>query len=384
MEIYREERSVVLRYARQLRGADPKVLRRVSLREGARLVRLPPRGGVEIDVLDLSTLSTTGTFKDWVACVAVAASVARGHDAILAQSSGNTANALARYASNAGIRCVILYPPTSRRRLYPQLADVPGVDFVEVDAPEHEIKQILRDYSRRSGIPAIPALPDQYEGNKLRAYFLSDASDRLGCNWDWHVQALSSAFGPFGFYRGMQEIQRIRHSAMPTPRFLGIQQEAVFPYARAVAGASAEPAARMIEPTLFRQVLTPELIDEMRGICATSGGTVRHLTNRRYLDLEQSAIAVLAAAGVAITLDGNGEPRERAGLYSLTGAIDAIDHALIKPGERVLVVHTGGSGPAVATTFEPNHVASQRDAPAVIASALAAQREVLDAAAMTA
>jgi len=371
VEVYGEEHSVVRQYADRLAGVDAESVRRASLREGARIIRLPPYRGVDIDVLDLSSTGTTGTFKDWVACVAVAECLAQGWQTVLAQSSGNTANALARYASNMGIRCVILYPAASRRRIQPSLAELPEVDFVEVAAPERLIKEALRDYADTSGIPAVPSISCQYEANKLRAYFLRDAAFELGRGWDWHVQALSSGYGPFGFYRGLFEIQRSGTPALQTPRFLGIQQEAVAPYASAIGGSFGDSSAPMIEPTLFRKALTPSLIAEMQQVCAASGGTVRHVPNRRYRELEPPAVRMLAAAGVPITLDGSGQPRERAGLYSLVGAINAIDDDLIDPGQRVLAVHTGGSGTAAAGSFQPSYMAAPHNIAEVISAALA-------------
>ncbi|MGA5824267.1 pyridoxal-phosphate dependent enzyme [Kitasatospora sp. NPDC094028] len=358
MELYREDGSVVRRYAGHLDGIDPDVLRRVSLREGARIVRLPSYRRVGIDVLDLSTLSATGTFKDWVACVAVARAVRAGHAVAAAQSSGNTANALATYASRAGIRLVVLHPPASRRRIHPRLARHPGVTFVEVLAPEHEIKEALRSATLATATPALPLLRDQYEGNKLRAHLLRDAERAVGHGWDWHVQALSSAYGPLGFYRGLAEAYPAGH---PVPRFLGVQQEAVTPYVDALTGAVTAPGAEMLEPTLFRRVLTPELLAQVRDVCRRSDGTVRCLPNQGYLSWEPRAIELLAGAGVEVTPGPEGQPVERAGLYSLAGTLQAVDDGTIPPGDRVLAVYTGGSGPG-PEPYVPRHVVTQERA----------------------
>ncbi|UQA92480.1 pyridoxal-phosphate dependent enzyme [Streptomyces halobius] len=368
MELYREDQSVVLRYAEHLSGIDSAALRRASLREGARILRLPSFHQVDIDVLDLSTLSTTGTFKDWVACVAVARALAAGHRTAAAQSSGNTANALAAYASRTGIRLVALYPPASRRRIHPRLARHPRVDFVEVQAPEKQIKEILHAATCAVGVPALPGAHDQFEGNKLRAYFLRDAARAIGHGWDWHVQAVSSAYGPLGFYRGVAEAD----PAVPrvAPRFLGVQQEAVTPYACALDGAIAAPEAAMLEPTLFRQSLSSDLIDEMRQVCTRTNGTVRCLPNRHYLKWEPHAIAMLSDVGIMVTHTPDGQPQERAGLYSLAGALEAISDGVIPAGNRVLPVYTGGSGP-VTDPYIPEHVVTAQDATPLVERILA-------------
>src|SRR6185312_12472450 len=135
-------------------------------------------------------------------------------------------------------------------------------------------------------------------------------------------------------------------------------------------------AVRMIEPTLFRRAPTPDLIDALRQLCAASNGTVRSLTNDRYLALEKHTIAAVEAAGVMVTVNGNGEPRQRAGLYSLAGTYDAIDHGLIRPGHRVLAVYTGGSGPT-APLFQPQHTAQPEDAASVVAALVPHNRTLL-------
>ncbi|MCC3771124.1 pyridoxal-phosphate dependent enzyme [Streptomyces sp. UNOC14_S4] len=373
MEIYAQDTSVVQRYADRL-GVDPELVRRASLREGGRIVQLPPYREVLLDVLDLSTPNTTGTFKSWLACVAVARCLGAGHKLVLAQSSGNTANALAAYAAHAGLRAVLLHPPASRRRILPQLVEAETVQLVEIDAAEQRIKAVLTAAAASSGVPSVPTPRDQDQANKARAYFLRDAARELGRQWDWHVQAISSAYGPLGFYEGVREIRRTDRAGLRTPRFLGVQQEAVTPFVRALTGREETPDAAMLEPTLFRRVLTDDLVTRMRALCAESRGTVRHLPNARYLELEPQALAMLLAAGVRVTRDADGLPRERAGLYSLAGALDAVGQGVIRPGERVLAVYTGGSAPAPDGTYHPHWVAREDDAPSVVARALDALR----------
>ncbi|MFJ8476509.1 hypothetical protein [Kitasatospora sp. NPDC094011] len=230
--------------------------------------------------------------------------------------------------------------------------------FVEVRAPEHEIKEILRSTTLATATPALPLLRDQYEGNKLRAHFLRDAERAVGHGWDWHVQALSSTYGPLGFYQGLAEAYPTGHAV---PRFLGVQQEAVTPYVHALTDAVADPRAEMLEPTLFRRVLTPELIAQVRDVCDRTDGTVRCLPNHHYLSREPRAIELLSGVGIEVTPGPDGQPVERAGLYSLTGTLQAIDDGTIPPGDRALAVYTGGSGPA-PEPYVPQHAVTPEDA----------------------
>ncbi|MEU3778303.1 pyridoxal-phosphate dependent enzyme [Streptomyces sp. NPDC032472] len=374
MEVYAQDGGVVRRYAARL-SADPALIDRASLREGGRIVQLAPQGGVGLDVLDLSTANTTGTFKSWMVCLAVAQCLRKGSPLVLTQSSGNTANAVAAYAAHAGLRAVVLHPPASRRRIVPELAEADGVQFVEVDAAEDEIKTAMVACSEASGVPIAPAREDMYEGHKLRAHFLADAARELGRQWDWHVQAVSSGYGPLGHYRGLREVLRSDPGGVRVPRFLGVQQEAVAPYVDALTGGGREtgadrPVPAVLEPTLFRRALTDELVAEMREVCAFSRGTVRRLANTRYLQLEPRAVTLLTEAGVSVARDDAGAPWERAGLYALAGTLAAIEEGLIRPGERALAVFTGGSAPAPPRTYEPHWLADRTDAEEVTTRAL--------------
>jgi threonine synthase len=355
-EIYREDKSVLTRYADRLGGVSLIDLEAVSQREGARILRLDVYRGRSLYLLDLSTLSTTGTFKDWVAAYSVARARAAGYTRVVFQSSGNTANALTAYAARAGIASLGLFPPASRVRIR-RSVDQMLHKFLEIDASEAEIKRVLQEISQCTGVPALPSLADQYEGNKLRAYFLADAEAETGVHWNWHVQALSSAYGPLGFYRGLAEIGR---SQSAWPRFLGIQQQAVHPYVHALGAQTCSADVGefdMLEPTLFRRTLSDALIDEVGDLCGITDGRIRMLPNREFLTREKEAVDQLEEVGVHLCRYADGAVRERAGIYSLLGAFSAIDDGTIPRGDNVLVVHTGGAGYCHADPHLPDHIA---------------------------
>ena len=367
MELYREESSVLLRYAAHVRDLSPLAIASCSIAEGARIVALPGYRDVAIDVLDLSTLTATGTFKDWVACLTVATCRERELPVFLSESSGNTGNALSLYASRAGIRCVILYPAGSRGKIRDYTAALPHVRLIEVRASEAVIKSRLAGISGRSGVPWLPAMDIQLESNKLRAYFLRDAARELSRDWDWHAQALSSGYGVFGFYQGVAEIEAEGGpAAMRAPRLLGVQQEAVSPYAQAIAGLPAADGSDMVEPTLFRTAPPEAFVGEIRRICTQAGGTVVRVPNVEFFAREPAAIALLESGGIGVEQDPlTASPRERAGLYALAGVMQAADAGTIEPGSRVLVVFTGGApvaGPqAVLSAASAGPVAASED-----------------------
>ncbi|MCI0668817.1 MAG: pyridoxal-phosphate dependent enzyme [Methylococcaceae bacterium] len=324
-----------------LNSVSGSALRAASIREGAALIEGAAYNGVEISLLDLSTPNATGTFKDWVACVTIAKCIQNGTQIFVTQSSGNTGASLVTYAERHGIRVIVFCPRSSRYKLPNCLKESRFSTLIEVQGSEREQKRITREFAELFDLPVLPNLEDQIDANKLRAYFLADS--RWPRPFDWHVQALSSAYGIFGFYRGIEELGK----CIVPPKLLGIQQEAVCPYFEFLSGRrpSASTAIPVIEPTLFRSNPPVELLAWMGSICRCYGGRVDRITNSEYADYSGAATGILEGAGLRIQSRSTGaEPqvREQAGLIALAGCLRAIDQGTIKPGEAVLVAITGG------------------------------------------
>jgi hypothetical protein len=363
---FAEDTSVVTRFAPVLNGVVSEAsLEQASIREPARIVTGPEVEGVKFMYLDLSAKSVTGTFKDWVACVTAAYCVERGIPAFVSQSSGNTANALARYASHSGVRAVILYPRISRYKIHAQTAKAPGITTIEVDRPEPQLKIWADEAASRHDLPWLPRLDLQRAGNRLRAHFISSWLAATGARCDWHAQALSSAFGPIGTYEGFRQISEAG-VASRWPRFFGVQQEAVHPFATDITGYGApDPECELLEETLFRTEPTVDLLDAVREICHQPGGTVAVIPNERVREREPEALALLQAAGFTLSVvagpDGT-RPRELSSVICLAGVLDAIGSGTIRSGESVLVALTGGLSNRDFGRFEPS-LRVERDDP---------------------
>jgi threonine synthase len=366
MIIYEEHQSVTRRYSSRLSGISSKAIYSASQREWAAIKSAGEYHGVSIDILDMSSETTTGTFKDWVACVALAHTLQNAIPAFITQTSGNTGNALASYASYSSIRCIILYPSESRVRIQAKLATSPLVEFVEVAASEEAIKRFAAQASESLHIPYLPIFDQQIEGNKLRAYFLDDATRTLKKVWNWHVQALSSAFGIFGLYRGFDEI-RMEGQEPLIPRFLGVQQEAIAPYAEFINDLEPRTGVALLEPTLFRRQLPVSFLNEMRSIVDRTSGMVTRLENATYESLEGDALALFESAGIELIRDPtSGSLNERAGVIAMVGALQGILDGAIRPGENVIVALTGGAGGGVREGFTPRFFSSGGDVQRVI------------------
>ena len=358
-EEYAESDSVVTRLASVVAGtANRSNIARASIREPAQIVSGPDIGGVSLKFLDLSSASVTGTFKDWVACLTAAYCLQQGVPALITQSSGNTANALARYAEHCGINAIILYPRLSRYKINSAGATGQHITMVEVDHPEPQLKIWADEAARRYGLPWLPRLDLQREGNKLRGYFIANWLRESGAECDWLAQALSSAFGPIGTYRGFRELLP-GFAVSDWPRFLGVQQEAVHPFATDIAN---EPppdvACEMLEPTLFRTAPNSDLYEEMRWICQTTEGAVTVVTNDEVRARLGEVEELLGRQGFRLTrveTDRGERVLELSSAICLVGVLQAIETGLIRPSQSVLVTLTGGLAASRQEEFEPVH-----------------------------
>jgi threonine synthase len=363
MNNFLERESVILRYGEHLNGIEARWLRRATIQEGMEVIYGYEYKDVVLGILDLSTYAATGTFKSSVACVTVAECLQRNVRRFITQSSGNTANALALYASVAEIPALILYPAASRYKIDPKLGESPFVRLVEFMGSEEELKLLIQEYSEVSGVPWLPTMEMQVKSNKLRAYFLADCEAKHNVHFAWHVQALSSGWGVFGFYDGTEEIHSKGESLQP--RFFGVQQEAVCPFYNYLT--SEKPPERIpqiIEPTLFRSQPTPTMLEKMKDIVERSNGRIVRLSNQSYEHYKDLAVQTISEFGVRLGKVRMGDQsvlKEKAGVIAMAAVLQEIDAGLIPEGDNVLICLTGGSGADRATLYDPKQTISPHD-----------------------
>jgi len=151
----------------------------VSIAEQMRIVgpALDYRG-VQIDLLDESSLMHTGTFKSSLAAVAVAGAWARGHARFVTVSAGNTAQAMAAYAAPHGLECFLLVTAVSHYKLDRRFVAHPNVHLFEIDRGEQVLKRLGGEFSGRAGLEVLPTPEQQLTGNKVRALYLGAAPRR--------------------------------------------------------------------------------------------------------------------------------------------------------------------------------------------------------------
>lgn len=149
--------------------------------------------------------STSGSFKDRQAAVAVAAMREQGIKACVLASAGNAAAAYAAYCAQAEIK---LWVFVSSRVVPTKMQEVAlyGAEVVKVSGTYDQAKKIAADFAKSRGfyfergaqsLPSISAM-------KTIAYELAEQM-----NWqvpDWYIQAVSGGLGPLGVYRGFADL----------------------------------------------------------------------------------------------------------------------------------------------------------------------------------
>jgi threonine synthase len=182
------------------------------------------------------TALPTKSTKDRMAAVALAYLNERGVRTFCASSTGNSGTSLS-YAVRTHPEMKLFLFTAEQFVPRVQYADHPQVThFGMRDASFVEAAAFAGTYARRYALVSETGFfnPGRREGLKLA--FL-EASDQLAQPIDWYVQAVSSAMGVYGAYKGAQELLRMKR-LQRLPKLLCVQQETCAPMARAYAEGS--------------------------------------------------------------------------------------------------------------------------------------------------
>lgn len=358
-------RSVVLRYRHALQLAPTQaedqrlkdLLEKTSIQEGLRIFHLLNYRGVEIYVLDETSLMYTHTLKSIDGCVTTAHCLLRGYQRIVVESGGNTATAIAAYARRHGVQVFCVVPEENLSLLDRESFGVGSTHVIAVERPGL-VKEVARRFARASGAQRVPETQWRYQAAMLIGCFLLERflDDEP---FDWLVQTISAGFGPIGIYRTLDAYGWDTHTS---PRFLGVQQDMNAPLYRAwKADATAvEPTAPASTAALLTQVMydgAPQTYGTFPELKALLQRTRGELTTLSRADFEQFLLADrvdsdilqrLQDHGVAIGVR-NRDIIDKTGLIALAATLRVIASRGIPRGDRVLVCLSSGANVADGT-----------------------------------
>ncbi len=299
--------------------------------------------------LKVEGLNPTGSFKDRGMTVAVTESLARGQEAVLCASTGNTSASAAAYAARAGITCAVLIPQGKIAMGKLAQAVMYGAKIIQVDGNFDDCLELARKIT--ADFPTIALVnsvnPYRIEGQKTAAFEIVDA---LGTAPDVHALPVGNAGNITAYWKGYNEYHRDGLSDR-LPRMLGTQ---------------AAGAAPLV---LGEPVKEPETIaTAIRiGSPASWSGAVEAQQQSKGRFLAATDEEILAA--YHLIARNEGVFVEPASAASVAGLLKSIEDGWVKRGSTVVCTVTGNGlkDPDTALKDMPTVTAVPVDPVAVVA-----------------
>src|SRR5215468_3358713 len=221
--------SLIERYRDRLplEAGDPVV----TLNEGSTPLieaeRLSERLGVRT-LLKFEGLNPTGSFKDRGMTVAVSRAKARGAEAVICASTGNTAASAAAYAARAGLRGAVIVPEGKIAIGKLAQALMHGARVVALQGNFDDALQIVRELAQKHPIELVNSInPHRIEGQKTAAF---EVIEELGEAPGALTIPVGNAGNVTAYWRGFQELDA-------APLLFGFQADGAAPL---VLGAAVE------------------------------------------------------------------------------------------------------------------------------------------------
>ena len=280
------------------------------------------------------TVLPTGTTKDRMAVVSLAFLSEGGVRAFCTSSTGNSSTAYAHAIARYPHMRLYLFTAESFRDRVQYGAGEQVVPFVLRNASFVDAFNAAGAFAARRGLVSERGFfnPGRREGLKLA--FL-EAAEQIPGPIDWYVQAVSSAMGVYGTYKGARELTGMGRIPRP-PRLLCVQQETCAPMVAAFRDGSPviRPADVVPKPSGIAEAIlrgdptkayphVREIVLESQGtFVAVSEADIRE-ARRMVEELEGISPCFSASAALAgvIRLVRNGEfPRRDTVMVNLTGS----------------------------------------------------------------
>ena len=271
--------------------------------------------------LKVEGLNPTGSFKDRGMTMAVTDAIARGQQAVLCASTGNTSASAAAYAAKAGITCAVLIPQGKIAMGKLAQAVMHGAKIIQVDGNFDDCLEVVRKIT--ADFPSIALVnsvnPVRIEGQKTAAFEIVDA---LGTAPDVHALPVGNAGNITAYWKGYSEYHRDGLSDR-LPRMLGTQAAGAAPLVTGEPVTNPETIATAIRigsPASWHAAVDAQQQSDGKFLAAT--------------DEEILAAYHLIARTEGVFV-------EPASAASVAGLLKSIDDGWVKPGSTVVCTVTG-------------------------------------------
>lgn len=321
MSARNETTGLIDRYRQWLpiQAGDPII----SLGEGATpLVYCPglsKKTGNEVWV-KVEGANPTGSFKDRGMTMAVSMAAARGAQAVVCASTGNTSASAAAYAVRAGMTPVVLLPAGKIAKGKLAQSVVYGARIVQIDGNFDDCLDIARKLDANYPIALVNSVnPDRIEGQKTASF---EIVDRLGDAPDIHMLPVGNAGNITAYWKGYQQYFDAGKSTRK-PQMWGFQAAGSAPFVVGHPVSNPETVATAI------RIGNPASWDQAVAARDDSGGLIDAVTDEEIL----AAQALLAATeGVFV------EPASAAGVAGLLKHHEA---GTLPTGKTITITVTG-------------------------------------------
>jgi threonine synthase len=209
--------------------------------------RLGESMGLDRLYLKIESANPSGTTKDRMAAIVLSLFHELGIREFISTSTGNSSSALARGIQLYPRFVMHLFVGRAFRDRVRFSEGNPGVRVEVLDNLSFSgVFNHAKAESARRGLPFEAGFFNfaRREGLKL-AYF--EAIDQISTPVRWYVQAVSSAMGIYGAWKGAKELTAMKMLSAP-PRMICVQQESCAPMVTAFEEGSAEILDRHIVP----------------------------------------------------------------------------------------------------------------------------------------
>jgi threonine synthase len=271
--------------------------------------------------LKVEGLNPTGSFKDRGMTMAVTDAIARGQQAVLCASTGNTSASAAAYAARAGITCAVLIPQGKIAMGKLAQAVMHGAKIIQVDGNFDDCLEVVRKVT--NDFPAIALVnsvnPVRIEGQKTAAFEIVDA---LGEAPDVHSLPVGNAGNITAYWRGYSEYHR-DGLAQKLPRMLGTQAAGAAPLV------SGEPVPHPETIATAIRIGSPASWN--------SAVEAQQQSNGRFLAATDEEIL----AAYHLVARSEGVFVEPASAASIAGLLKSIEDGWVQKGSTVVCTVTG-------------------------------------------
>jgi threonine synthase len=291
--------------------------------------RLAERLGIAELWLKDDTRNPSGSFKDRVVAVALAAARSFGIDTIACASTGNLANAVAAAGANAGLRTVVFIPSDLERAKIVTSA-VYGATIVAIDGTYDDVNRLCAEVAddRGWGFVNVNLRPYYAEGSKTLGF---EVAEQLGWELPDHVVVPVASGAQLVNVTEAFAVLRERGLVEPhATRISGAQAAGCAPVATAFA-AGADHIEPVKPDTIARSLAIGNPADGWAALRAVreTGGAIEAVTDEEVV------------AGIQLLGETEGIFAETAGGVTIATLARLARSGTIRPDERVVAMITG-------------------------------------------